>query len=261
MLHAMFPWTHGGETAALVIGGASIAMDRSTLAFVVDTATSGRWADALLSSQAVFPADYGGFAAAADGCGAILLYGGGAGSFNDEPPPLWRAEPDTGIAIRLDNDSPDPLLTGTARAGAAYDGRRSHLYVVGGTKPPAWASYQRAWRYDLDAGQWEDLDDGAHDAPHDLSNPGVAWLRLRDRLVVFGGDSDTDGISADLWLFDPWTEQWQRHRAGSAVPWPAPRWGHAFIPSADGSSAVVFGGANGTAEGPRDVWRFVLECP
>lgn len=195
--------------------------------------------------------------------GRMLVFGGQAGEtfFND----LWQYEPETGRWTELSPAGPVPA----ARYGAAAARRPNpaDVTIVGTPQPPPTGADGRpgqfvvshgftnsgrlndTWRYDIETGVWTDISPEGKRPVERCLLRGV-WDTIRDRLVVYGGQSTSEPYLSDLWTLSPrgWSEL-------ARLPNPGARRLYAMAFSHARLQALLFGGR--TADGPKnDLWLF-----
>jgi N-acetylneuraminic acid mutarotase len=156
-----------------------------------------------------------------------------------------------------------------ARFGTAHDTQRNRLLIFGGREKPSssYVNLNEVWAFDLSTDTWSQLD-ASGDAPPERSSPVSVYDPERDRLVIFGGNSSTSGLSFtsmnDLYSLDLGSLAWSRVDAANG---PAARLYHSAVVL--GGEMVVFGGTP-TYGGPyyndtyafnltNDTWRSVSE--
>lgn len=130
----------------------------------------------------------------------------------------------------------------------AADDTGKQLIVFGG-RDGTGTALGDGWLFDLRERSWRPLDASA---PSPRFGHAVAVDRTRRRLLLFGGQSDTDFFN-DVWSFDFARPSWAQLHDGSGDA-PAPRYGLPGAVDADGRLLVSHGF---TFEGRfDDTWRF-----
>jgi hypothetical protein len=131
-----------------------------------------------------------------------------------------------------------------ARSAVALDTRRGRMVIFGGRDRAAgdfgWVNFGDMWALDLATHEWTELSAGGGPSPR--SSAAMVYDPERDRLLVFGGNTSTSGLSftgeGDLWEFGLETGAW---REITPAKGPGPRLYHSGVRV--GHEWVVFGGA------------------
>ncbi|MBP6631023.1 MAG: hypothetical protein KA297_16435 [Kofleriaceae bacterium] len=184
--------------------------------------------------------------------GAVLLFGGVSGSSNLDD--TWLVDDTRWREVPLATRPP-----ARSRAGLVWDSQRRRALMFGGrrvpsawliepTDPPRPASEFSADTWAWDGAGWTDL--APAEAPLPRWGAGMAYDPVRDRVVLFAGQSADQYALDDTWEFDGTT--WQQLQPTQVPPrrvFPAmtfdPRRGR----------VVLFGGLN--AGGPLDdTWEW-----
>ncbi len=141
---------------------------------------------------------------------------------------------------------------------AAADGQSAYLF--GGRVQAGGGGYENfadVWQLDFATLEWTEIATTG-EAPTPRSHPAIAHDAARDRLIVFGGNTSTGGLTItgtdDTWALDLTSGAWTRIAEASA---PTPRYAHAF--AHQGDTFYVFGGSP-DFDGPfaNDVWALDL---
>ncbi len=148
------------------------------------------------------------------------------------------------------------------RHATALDAARGRMLIHGGRfregTTGAYTLRDDAWAFDLATDTWTALATGG---PSARTNH-VAVV-AGDRLVVYGGNTSTDGASfspqGDVWTLDLGTNTWAEQTPTGTAP--RPRLFHAAAVSADGGTLYLYGGGGRNAFlGPfyGDLWALDL---
>ena len=195
--------------------------------------------------------------------GRMLIFGGQSGNdfFND----LWQYETETDTWTELSPAGPVP----PTRYGAASARRPNpaDVTIVGTPEPPPTGAdglpgqlvvshgftnsgrLDDTWRYDIETGAWTDISPEGERPIKRCLLRGV-WDTIRDRLVVYGGQSTSEPYLGDLWTLSDsgWSEL-------ARQPNPGARNLYAMVFSHARRQMLLFGGR--TAAGPtNDLWLF-----
>ena len=142
-----------------------------------------------------------------------------------------------------------------ARVATALDTQRQRVLVFGGRTRMGFGSYENhadVWAYDLATDAWAAVPTTGT-GPSARSSAVTAYDAARDRLLVFGGNTSTSGLTltgtGDLFALDLATGAWSEIVAEG----PSPRLYHAG--AVVGDELVVFGGTP-NFDGPflNDTW-------
>ncbi len=157
-----------------------------------------------------------------------------------------------------------------ARAGhgMVWDSARGRVILFGGLGLVGgdYTSFSDLWEYDPGAGVWQEIPLGVRPLPR--FSHAMAYDAARARVVLFGGQIDTDdgdpaSFLNDTWEYDPAAHTWTRH----SIPFtgrPGARANGALAYDAQRGVAVLFGGnddsdelaIDGTAEWNGSTWTF-----
>ncbi|MCB9614731.1 MAG: hypothetical protein H6722_20015 [Sandaracinus sp.] len=144
-----------------------------------------------------------------------------------------------------------------SRGGFVVDTMRDRALLFGGrdrrTSSGAYTNFDDLWALDLETLSWSQITaTGA--APSARSNPAVAYDAARDRMIVYGGNTSTSGLSPtgadDTFALDLATNTWSEI-AGDG---PSPRYAHAYAQTA--TRFYVFGGTASFDGFLNDAWFF-----
>lgn len=203
--------------------------------------------------------------------GRILVYGGNTAApemcmpayeLVDE---LW--------AFHLDCNSWEQLTVAggpgvRARHATAVDTTRGRMLVFGGRDRVGFGNYENfddVWALDLATDTWSEITTTGT-GPSPRSSATVAYDAAEDRMLVFGGNTSTEGLTltgvGDMFALDLATGEWSEITAEGA---PSPRLYHAA--AVLGDEWLVFGGTP-DFDGPyhndvhafdmtTDTWRMV----
>lgn len=158
--------------------------------------------------------------------------------------------------------------TARGRHATALDLSRKQLMLFGGRFRASTQSmgnytlYNELWAFDLNSDTWAKVEQKG-DVPSKRFNSAMIYDPVRDRLVLFGGNSNPNGLNltplGDTFTFDLKTSTWTRHQIADA---PSARLYHAMTYDPVKDQAVVFsGGDAGAFLGPffADLWSLDLE--
>ena len=122
----------------------------------------------------------------------------------------------------------------------AYDSDRERIVLFGGASGSS--KLRDTWEWDGD--DWTQVQNAG---PQGRANHAMAFDSSKNRVVMFGGESSR-GLLGDTWEWDG--EEWtQQQDIG-----PSPRKGHAMV--SNGSSMILFGGADRSGTGLGDTWEW-----
>lgn len=172
----------------------------------------------------------------------------------------WAYELDCGNWRRLEVPGP----SARARIATALDTERQRMLIFGGRYRAggsgAYTQYDEVWTFDLATNTWAQM--GTNGGPSARVNSAMVYDTERDRLILFGGNTSTDGASFrpqdDTWALDPETGEWTQI---ADVDPPDARLFHAAAITPDGASMIVVSGGDENAYlGPflRDAWALDL---
>ena len=185
--------------------------------------------------------------------GKMLVFGGQSGSefFND----LWQFDLGTNRWTELAPAGPVPA----ARYGAAAALRPSPNDPEGAILTPgdllvthgftSAGRFDDSWQYDIEANTWTEVSP-PDERPIERCLVRGAWDPLRNRLIIFGGQTTSEPFLGDLWTLSPpgWAEL-------ARLPAPAARNLYAMAYANERLQLILFGGK--TADGPtNDLWLF-----
>jgi N-acetylneuraminic acid mutarotase len=151
------------------------------------------------------------------------------------------------------------------RQAMALDPATNHAVLFGGrysTGGSTYTNYADVWTYDFAGDAWTQVQTSGK-APSGRSSSAAIVDAAGNRLVVFGGNTSTDGLSFvpenDTWALDLATGAWTAIAAGGTLP-PAREF-HAMAVDPVGRKAYVYAGGDANAfQGPflQDVWALDL---
>ncbi len=177
------------------------------------------------------------------GRGRLVVFGGQDGSnfFND----VWEFDPSASAWTQISFAGSAPA--GRYGAGAAFD-QAGHMLISHGFTTQG--RFDDTWRYDLAARSWTDVSPANRRPVKRCLMRGI-WDSLKQRLIIFAGQTDGTPYLDDLWAWQPETD-WQ---ALARNPHPAARTFYAMVFHDRGEQIILFGG--NTAAGPvNDLWSF-----
>jgi hypothetical protein len=151
------------------------------------------------------------------------------------------------------------------RQAMALDPLANRAVLFGGRYSAGGSTYTNdadVWTYDFAASAWSQLQTSGQ-GPSGRSSSAAVVDAAGNRLVVFGGNTSTDGLSFvpqnDTWALDLATGAWAQIATGGTVP-PAREF-HAMAVDPVGRVAYVYAGGDANAfTGPflQDVWALDL---
>jgi len=118
-----------------------------------------------------------------------------------------------------------------ARFATVYDSQRNRMLIFGGRerRNNAYINLREVWAFDLATDTWTEITTSGT-APPARSSPAAVYDATRDRLIIFGGNSSTSGLTLtginDAYALDLATNTWS---ALSATGAPSPRLYHAAV--------------------------------
>lgn len=167
----------------------------------------------------------------------LLLFGGQGGQgvfFND----LWAFDMPTERWRMLADDGP------SARYGAGGASLGTTLTISHGFTDSG--RFDDTWSFSKN---WADVSPAAGPRPIERCLHRLVPVEAKDRLVLFGGQTNGVPFLADTWLYDPGARAWTEVKG----PAPAPR--NLYAAGATSSALFVFGG-HGEAGELGDLWSF-----
>lgn len=146
-----------------------------------------------------------------------------------------------------------------SRSGFVVDTMRDRAILFGGRDRRAsmgpYTNFADVWALDLETLTWSEVATSG-DAPSPRSNPAAVYDAARDRLIVYGGNTSTSGLSPsgadDTFSLDLSTGVWSRVEGDG----PPARYAHAFASTE--TTFYVFGGTASFDGFLNDVWAFDL---
>jgi hypothetical protein len=177
----------------------------------------------------------------------MLVFGGQAGPnfFND----VWAYDPAANQwSLLADGAGPEPRYG----AAGALDAGTGVFYVSHGFTNSG--RFDDTWGFVVEGSSW--LDDSPPEGPRPEARCLVRMASdtVRQRLLFFGGQSNTEGFKGDFWQFDIAALSWQE----LDIERPSPRNLYSFVSRLNVPGLVLFGGnsPNGVLN---DLWTFDLE--
>ena len=182
----------------------------------------------------------------------MIVFGGQAGDdfFND----VWGYDPVANAWALLDPGDSDgaPLNRYGAAAAPRLDG--SGMYISHGFTSEG--RFDDTRLYDLQSGQWTDLspESGARPSPRCLMR--MAADPERERLLLFGGQSNTAAYLGDLWEFDTESNTWDELEPDSDEL--EPRNLYSLVRHGGSGDLLLLGGAS-AGGALDDLWIYRVE--
>ncbi len=177
------------------------------------------------------------------GRNVLVLFGGqDETKFYDD---VWEFDPAQSLwtQVRFAGSAP----AARSGAGAAFD-QAGHLFITQGFTSQE--RFDDTWQYDLAARSWTEVSP-ANNRPVKRGLMRGVWDSLKERLIIFGGQTDVAPFLADLWAWSPVTE-WQELARN---PSPPARSLYSMVFHDQGTQIILFGGD--TERGPvNDLWAF-----
>lgn len=112
------------------------------------------------------------------------------------------------------------------------------------------------WSYDIDSKVWQCVLPRSATGVYPAAAPATRWLHsavpIGNRMIVFGGVTESQQVVGDLWIFDPEAQTWLEANPKGTLP--LPREGHcaAYTPT----TMLVFGGVSYGYQPFNDVWSY-----
>jgi len=179
--------------------------------------------------------------------GRIVIYGGNTSAPEMCMPrynlvgELWAFHLDCQNWEPIAQDGMNPGIR--ARQGMTVDTRRGRALLFGGRDRVGFGEYENfndVWALDLETDTWTEITTSG-DAPTPKSTPVVAYDETNDRLLVFGGNTSTGGLTltgtSEFHALDLETGVWAPIDAAGA---PSPRLWHSGTIA--GGELYIFGG-------------------
>lgn len=178
--------------------------------------------------------------------GQLMMFGGQAGSafFGD----AWRYDIESGewSLLAADGAGPRPRYG----AASAFDAAARTLLISHGFTNDG--RFDDTWGIAGGAAAWQELSPTGGARPIRRCLVRGTYDAGRERLLIFGGQSNEAPFHGDLWALDRASGAWRE-----LPPGPAPRNLYALAQPGDAPYFIIAGGA--TAEGDsNDVWLFDL---
>jgi N-acetylneuraminic acid mutarotase len=174
----------------------------------------------------------------------------------------WLLDVGCGSWAQLSVQGPDArarhvMISDPDRGRALLFGGRTRARTSG-----AYSLFDDVWAFDFGAQSWQKLATSGSPPPA-RSSAAIAVDAQTSRLVLFGGNASTDGLSylplADTWTLDLATNAWKKLTPPKSPP---ARLFHAMAIDPDGRIAYVWSGGDANAfVGPflHDVWALDLD--
>jgi hypothetical protein len=177
------------------------------------------------------------------GRNTLVLFGGQNGTkFYDD---VWEFDPAQSLWTQVTFAGSAPAAR--SGAGAAFD-QAGHLFITHGLTNQGRSD--DTWQYDLAARSWTEVSP-ANKRPVKRCLMRAVWDSLKQRLIIFGGQTDSTPILDDLWAWSPVTD-WQELARN---PSPPARSLYSMVFHDQGTQIILFGGE--TERGaPNELWSF-----
>jgi hypothetical protein len=167
------------------------------------------------------------------GHGRVVIFGGqGTDGFLSD---VWAYTVATNSWSPLVGNGAEPL--DRYGAGGAYDPLSGSLYISHGFTSDG--RFDDTWSYSLHAGSWSDLSPASGARPEPRCLLRTAADPARNRLLLFGGQSNTAAFLGDLWAFDLGNSTWTQLATNA----PPARNLYSLAVSHAGEFMLLFGGA------------------
>ncbi len=173
----------------------------------------------------------------------VVLFGGQDDTkfYND----VWEFDPAQSLWSQISFAGSAPAAR--YGAGAAFD-QAGHVFITHGFTTQG--RFHDTWQYDLAARSWTEVTPESNRPVKRCLMRGV-WDSLKQRLIIFGGQTDVAPFLDDLWAWSTVTD-WQELARN---PHPAARSLYSMVFHDQGAQIILFGGD--TDKGPvNDLWSF-----
>jgi Galactose oxidase, central domain len=180
----------------------------------------------------------------------MVIFGGQAGPtfFSD----VWVYDPVSNVWAQINPGDGDG--TPRPRYGAAASARAggSGLYVSHGFTNDG--RYDDTWLFNVQTGRWSDVSPATGDRPEQRCLVRMATDPDRERLLLFGGQSNNSPYLGDLWAYDTADRSWSEIETNN----PPARNLYSLVRNPVTGNLILFGGAS--KDGLRgDIWIFDVE--
>ena len=142
--------------------------------------------------------------------------------------------------------SPGPRVS----PAMAYDQERGQTVLFGGTDLSYSVPYADTWTWD--GAQWVEALVEVDQAPSERYEAAMAFDRVRDVAVLFGGLAGAIGATSDTWAWDG--TRWTEVTPGVPMTSPPARSAHAMAWDPVRGVVVLFGGFGATNQALNDTW-------
>jgi hypothetical protein len=152
--------------------------------------------------------------------GRLILFGGAewnAGVFYDD---TWAYNYSSNEWVEL---SPDVRPPPRFNPGMAYIPDRRAILIFGGYKPTE-RNLGDTWLFDVETDAWRELKPA--DSPPPRSNAGMAYDAKSGRVILFGGNSNSEYLNSDTWAYDFESNTWTEMRPADP---PRPQYGVGMV--------------------------------
>ncbi len=207
-----------------------ICFDGRTVAYDFDSNT---WTDlhANPPSNLGYPGQSG-FEMAYDSESDRVILVGGISGFGREIGDTWGF--DSAVWTNLTPSGSPPARSFPA---IAYDSESDRIVMFGGDGS-AHTTLGDTWAYDYNSNRWTNLSSAV--GPSARSNAAAAYDRQSDRVVLFGGSTES-GWANDTWAYDLNTNTWTNLTSGDNPLWRG--YGHAMAYDSHADRTILFGGS------------------
>jgi len=167
----------------------------------------------------------------------VVLFGGYTPSENLDD--TWTYDVDTNTWTEM-----APQQRPSARSGhaVAYDAESDRVILFGGTS--GFSPLNETWAYDLNANEWTGMQPSFVWPPARF-NHAMAYDAELDRVVLFGGETDSRYEDGETWLYDFDLDMWTN---ATPTTGPSARFWHAMAYDTQSARVILFGGSSGDDE-------------
>ena len=180
----------------------------------------------------------------------MVVFGGQAGPnfFND----LWVFDPVTSAWTEFEAGDADGSPQPRYGAGGTVRGGGSGLFISHGFTSNG--RFDDTWLYNVQSGEWSEVSPASGARPEARCLVRIAVDPDRERLLLFGGQSNSAPYLGDLWAYNTTERTWSEIETNN----PPPRNLYSLARNPIDGSLILFGGAS--ADGIRgDIWTLDVE--